>query len=54
MNDLRTLVDGMLVAGLLISGFSGALFALKSSESSYTEDVKRETGMPRVGLKKAA
>ena len=54
MNDLRTLVDGMLVAGLLISGFSGALFALKSSESSYTEDVKREAGLPRLSLKKAA
>lgn len=54
MNDRRTLVDGMLVAGLLISGFSGALFALKGSESPYTEDVKREAGVPLVNLKRAA
>ena len=54
MNNLRTLVDGMLVAGILISGFSGALFAIRSSESSPAEGVTRMTGVPLVSLKKAA
>jgi hypothetical protein len=54
MNDLRTLVDGMLVAGILISGFSGALFAIRSSESSLVEGETRLTRTPLVSLKKAA
>ncbi len=54
MNDLRTLVDGMLVAGILISGFSGALFAVRSSESPAAESETRVTRTPLVSLKKAA
>lgn len=54
MNDLRTLVDGMLVAGILISGFSGALFAIRNSESSPAESETRVTRKPLVSLKEAA
>jgi hypothetical protein len=54
MNDLRSLVDGMLVAGILISGFSGALFAVRSSESPTAESETRMPGVPLVSLKKAA
>lgn len=54
MIDPRTLVDGVLVTGILLAGFSGALFAIKSSESPATEDVDRGAGIPLASLKEAA
>ena len=54
MIDLRMLVDGVLVTGILLAGFSGALFAIKSSESPAAEDVNRGARVPLASLKEAA